>query len=65
MKVVDRFKVAQINRMIDQLIVLQTEKLTTLVELKRSIAARMFDGRLNADDIEAIRKSFGKYKEGH
>jgi hypothetical protein len=52
---IDRRKVAEINRLIERLIVLQTQKLYTLAALQRSIKHRMVQGELRKDDIAFIR----------
>ena len=55
-KTVDRFKVLKITRLIDQQIVKRTELLYTMVELKRSVEKRMFNGQLKESDLAFIKR---------
>ena len=61
-KTIDRFKVLKITRLIDQQIVKRTELLYTLVELKRSIEYRMFNGQLKQSDLDFIKRKLKERK---
>ena len=61
-KTIDRFKVLKITRLIDQQIVKRTELLYTLVELKRSIEHRMFNGQLKQSDLDFIKRKLKRGK---
>ena len=60
---VNRFKVAKINKLIDQQIVLRTEQLATFVWLKRSIESRMVRGELRRSDLKMIQDELGKLEK--
>ena len=57
---VNRHKVDQIKRLIDQEIVLRTEQLTMFVALKRAIDARAVRGELRTEDIDYIKTELQK-----
>ena len=55
-KTIDSRRVLKITRLIDQQIVKRTEMLYTLVELKKSVQHRTFNGQLKESDLQFIKR---------
>ena len=54
-KIVDRYRVAKIKRLIDRQILLRVEQLATFVQLQKSLDRRTFNGQLQEDDLKFIK----------
>ena len=55
-RTIGHHRVLKITRLIDQQIVKRTELLYTLVELKKTVERRMFNGQLKQSDLDYIKR---------